>query len=106
LNLEDELNIQMQKLIWKWDKTKTPPGLKISSKKNNRLRRKRFEKYRFADSKSINYRIAEMADKNITEISQVRSKKVLIKSLRHKLFSTKYSTSCTRRNCFICSSQQ
>ena len=103
LTLEDELAVQESKLIWKWENSKTPPGLQnILIEKVDRLRGRRFAKYRHANPGSINYRLASRADKHISKISQSTSKRSVTTHSRNELFNTKYNFSCTARNCYIC----
>ena len=105
LKFEDELAVQEEKLIWKWEKSKTPKGLnKILIEKVDQLRGRRFVKYTRAKQESINFRLASRADKVITKVSQLTSKRCVTTHARNDLFNTKYNFSCTVRNCFICRS--
>ena len=56
LTFEDELAVQEEKLVWKWDKSKTPKGLKkILIEKIDCLRGRRFVKYPRSKQESINF---------------------------------------------------
>jgi hypothetical protein len=105
LKLEDELHVQEGKLIWKWSKNQTPPGLRnILKEKNDRLRRRRFIKEKDSKSESINCRLATKAERLIATLMQCKSKKKATNVLRDELFTSKYSVSCTIHNCAVCSS--
>ena len=105
LKLEDELSVQEEKLVWKWEKSKTPKGLEnILIEKIDQLRGRRFVKYTRAKQESINFRLASRADKVITKVSDLTSKRSVTTHARNELFNTKYNFSCTTRNCFICRS--
>jgi len=62
LKLEDKLFVQECKLIWKWEKGKVPPGLKqLLEEKQDRLRARRFNRYRNSGQGSINHQLATRA---------------------------------------------
>ena len=104
MEFEDELAVQEAKIVWKWEKKKIPKGLSdLIKEKTDNLRGRRFEKYRNSKSTSINFRLANRAQKEIHTLSNSKTKKGLITSLRKPIFEEKYSFTCTRRNCYICS---
>ncbi len=71
------------KMIWRWDKSKIPLGLRdiISERDNARLRNRHFERPREWKTDSIAYRLATRAIKEIKEIEVARSKKGLAKNI-------------------------
>ncbi len=103
LKLEDELAIQETKIVWKWEKHKIANGLKsILREKQDRLRGRRFEKYRGVKSSSLNYRLANKATTSINSLSSITTMASLSNKLRKNVFDTKYTFNCNRVNCFIC----
>ena len=101
LKLEDELSIQELKFIWKWEHNKTPTSLKkiLKAKKEDRLQGRRFEMLPNNKPSSIHYRLIKCANDNIKTISNIKSKKVLVKIQRKSILGNKYKFRCTVNNC-------
>ena len=102
MKLEDELEIQESKTLWKWENKKLSRGLndKIEEETDN-LRGRRFKQNREWKQTSIAYRLANRATKSMSEISQFKTKNSLIKKLK-KTINQKYTFICRSRNCFTC----
>ncbi len=104
LKLEDELEVQESKLIWKWDNNKLPQSLKpILEEKIDNLRRRRFVISRNSQPFSIEHRLAKRATDSISTLTLFKTKRTLVKRLKEKLINSKYNIICRRRDCFICS---
>lgn len=102
LKLEDELQIQECKIIWKWSKGKLPVSLNnIITEKNNALRGRQFEIYRNAKQTSINYRLSKRAGSLINNLTSATSSKSLTKKLTMNILNS-YNFVCSDQNCFIC----
>ena len=103
LKLEDELSIQESKILWRWEKDKLPKSLNsLIKEKQDRLRGRRFEQIRNMKIGSIHSRLTKRANSLMPSISNNKSKMVLAKEMKKRIFSEKYSFNCTNRNCFIC----
>jgi hypothetical protein len=103
LTLEDELATQEGKIVWKWSKHQCPKGIStLIKEKNDRLRGRRFIRHRNSKPDSIMSRLAVRAERVIDSISHCRTRKSATSHLRNELFTSKYSTRCTVRNCNIC----
>ncbi len=103
LKLEDEVELQETKLIWKWEKNKLPSSLRnIIVERQNNLRNRSFVIPRNSKNCSINSRLAKRASKVIHSISQFRTKRTLLKHTKQSILDNKYSFQCSRRNCYIC----
>ena len=103
LKIEHELEIKESKLLWKWENSKIPPGLNnLIKEKQDRLRGRRFEKYRNSKPCSLNYRLAKRADNQIRDIANATSLKCLAAKIKSKIIETKYNYNCVQRNCRIC----
>jgi hypothetical protein len=80
LKLQDELRLQEIKLIWKWEKKKTPVSLgNILMEKRDNLRGRRFVIDRKWKLGSISHRLASRADKEINSVMQFNTKMTLTK---------------------------
>ena len=102
MKLEDELEIQESKTLWKWENKKLPRGLNdLIVEKTDNLRGRRFKQNREWKQTSIAYRLANRATKSMSEISQFKTKNSLIKKLK-KTINQKYTFICRSRNCFTC----
>ena len=102
LKLNDELSIQESKTIWKWDKKKIPNSLKdIITERIDHLRGRRFNINRNFKTGNISYRLAKKANKDISIITQLKTKHSLAKKLKKDILSS-YVYNCRQRNCFIC----
>ena len=102
LKLEDELQIQESKLLWKWNFKKLPKSLfNIIQEKQDRLRGRRFVISRTLKSNSINLRLTKLANSQIGNISSFKSKKSLSHYLKNCALD-RYIIPCRTRNCFIC----
>jgi hypothetical protein len=74
--LEDELEVQETKLVWKWEKGKLSPGTKqLLVEKVDNLRGRRFERHGRIGSKSINARLAKKAENSIERVKNFKTKK-------------------------------
>ena len=103
LKLEDELRIKESKIIWRWAAGKIPKSLNsIIKEKIDRLRNRRFEKYRNAKKESINYRLSNLGTSKIADICRATSIKSLATKLKKEIISTKYTFICRSRRCYIC----
>jgi len=107
LKIEDELKIAESKIIWRWEKSKIPPGLSniIEERAGTNLRNRQFNRNLRWDQNSIAYRLATRAKNEIQDITIARSKKGLSKKLKNKYLLIDYNTPCRTRNCFICTQQ-
>jgi len=102
LKLEDEVRIQENKIVWKWENKKLPKSLlNIIEEKQDRLRGRRFNLLRNANSSSINYRLTKIANTNMTEIMKHKNIESLTSTLRIRALD-QYDSPCRTRNCFIC----
>lgn len=102
LKLKDELRLQEIKLIWKWEKKKTPISLgNILVEKRDNLRGRRFIIDRKWKPSSISHRLASRANKEISSVAQFNTKMTLTKHKKHEI-NQSYSFVCRTRNCFIC----
>ncbi len=83
---------------------KLPHSLKnIIVEKESNLRHRTFEYGRTSKDNSINKRLAKRAKAVVGNITHVRTKKKLMADFKDKVIREKYSFTCVRRNCFICS---
>ncbi len=104
LKLQDEIEIQEKKIVWKWNAKKLPKGLEnLLVEKQDNLRNRRFKKIRNLRTNSLNHRLANRADSCISNLEQYRSRKTLVKKLKESIVENKYQFNCTSRNCYICS---
>ncbi len=104
LRLEDELEVQESKFLWKWDNNNLPLSLKdIIKEKQDNLRGRRFVIPSNTKAGSVCQRLTKRANKSISDITSAPSKKTLVKTLGNKIFTNKYRFNCVTRNCFICS---
>ena len=106
LQLDDEIEIQEQKLIHKWENKKLAKGVKnLITEKVDRLRGRRFVAARNWKKNSIANRLAKQADKSIGIIMLTKNRKKYIDNQRKIILEQKYSFNCTLRRCFICSNR-
>ena len=104
LKLEDEIEIQEQKIIHKWEYKKLPKGVcNIISEKIDRLRGRRFVVARNWKKNSIANRLAKQANGSIKDVMVSKNRKNYIDNQRKKILETKYNYLCTVRRCFVCS---
>jgi len=103
LKLEDELEIQEAKFIWKWEKSKLPlSNRSLLSERVDNLRHRRFNKDRNSPSNSIGTRLSNRATTSITYLSTFKTKRTLIRTLKKTIVNTRYQFRCRRRGCYIC----
>jgi hypothetical protein len=104
LKLEDELAMAEIKMVWRWTKSKIPPGLNyiIKEKLNRQLRNRNFENEVRWKPHSLARRLANRAKHDINEIEICNTKETL-KNRHKKKFLAKYEGLCNIRNCYICS---
>ena len=104
LKLEDELKLSEIKIIWRWNKSRLPLGLKdiIAERLGRNLRHRQFIRDRAWKQDSIAYRLATRVRKEIKEIEVARSKKGLVKKYRNNCFLIEYTQPCRIRNCLNC----
>jgi hypothetical protein len=103
LNMDDEIEIQEQKLIHKWEYKKLPKGVSnIILEKITNLRGRKFVVARNWKNNSIAHRLAKQANQSIKDIMENKIRKKFITTQREKIFGNKYAFLCNRRNCYIC----
>jgi len=101
--LDDEIVMQEQKFVHKWDNNNLPKGSSnILCEKRDRLRGRRFVMERNWKKNSISYRLAKQASDSISEIMKNKSLQNYIETRRKHILELKYNFSCTLRDCFIC----
>ena len=106
LKLDDEIEIQEQKLIHKWEYKKLPKGIcNVITEKNDRLRGRRFVAARNWKKNSIAHRLAKQAEKSLGEIMLNKNRKTYVDNQKKKILEQKYNFTCTSRQCFICSNR-
>jgi len=104
LKLEDEIEIQEQKIIHKWEYKKLPKGVSnIITEKIDRLRGRRFVVARVWKHNSIANRLAKQANGSIKDVTITKNRKNFTDNQRKKILETKYNYLCTVRRCFVCS---
>ncbi len=102
LTIKDELNIQENKFLWKWNNSKLPTSLKtIIEEKNDRLRGRRFTISRTLKPNCISQRLTKLANKDISKIATHKSIKLMSQSMKKDALD-KYNTPCRVRNCYTC----
>ena len=102
LKFVDELRLQENKIVWKWENDKLPASLRyIIEQKVDNLRGRRFVIPRNSKKGNITQRLNQRANKEITLISSVKTKQSLTKKCKKEIL-TSYSFTCRQRNCFIC----
>ncbi len=107
LKIEDELEVQETKIVWKWEKDKLPPGSKqILVEKNDNLRGRRFERHRRIGGKTINARLAKRAELTIEGTRSIKTKKAVVSLTKKKIIDEKYNMVCRNRACYICQEQR
>jgi hypothetical protein len=105
LKLNDEIKIQEQKVVWKWEKKKIPKSLNsLIEEKNDRLRGRRFNLIRNSKQLSIHSRLTKIANSSMNEITKFSSLEALSSNLKKSALDH-YDTTCRTRNCYICSNR-
>ncbi len=103
LKLEDELEIQEAKFIWRWDKFKVPLSTRpLLSERIDNLRNRRFNRPRNSPTNSIETRLSQRATSSISALSKFKTKRTLARNLKKNIIGTKYQFRCRRRGCYIC----
>jgi hypothetical protein len=106
LKLDDEIMIQEQKLLHKWEYKKLPKGIQgIISEKITRLRGRKFNISIKWKKNSISHRLAKQANDSMKDITPNKTKKGLADKLKNQILNHKYNFSCQVRNCFVCSTR-